>query len=313
MVTPQHAGRFHQAGVPLIDLDAGARAFLAEIDTTSQDVQVVLSAGGPAEVPVQPGGGAAQVTVADPDYAYLADHEIGGVPVVPMATVLDWFAGAARAWRPTAGGIVIRDLRVLDKISLPSLHGAGHKLILRGHPATAGDGPVLDLDLRDEAGRPHYRGSLVSGPPPAPGDWHALADLSPISRPYDGTTLFHGARFQAIRGAAGVCAQGAESAVVGSRALGWEGSSRQTDPAAVDGCVQLAVLWAREAGAGRTLPMAIRECRIYRPGPVEAEVRCVVRARRVDDTGAECDVALIDPDGSPRVELVGVQLVRRPD
>jgi hypothetical protein len=108
--------------------------------------------------------------------------------------------------------------------------------------------------------------------------------------------------------------QGAESAVVGSRALGWEGSSRQTDPAAVDGCLQLAVLWAREAGAGNTLPMAIRECRIYRPGPieVEVEVRCVVRARRADGTGAECDVALIDPDGSPRVELIGVLLVRRP-
>jgi hypothetical protein len=264
-------------------------------------------------MPTQPGGGAAQVTVVDPGYGYLADHEIGGVPVVPMATVLDWFVGAAHAWRPAGGETVIRDLRVLDKISLPSLHGTGHRLILRGQPATAEDGPVLDLDLRDEAGRPHYRGSVASGPPPAPGAWHALADLSPVSRPYDGTTLFHGPRFQAIRGVAWVGPQGAECAVVGSRALGWEGSSRQTDPATVDGCLQLAVLWAREAGAGNTLPMAIRECRIYRPGPVEAEIRCVVRARtNPDDTRAECDVALIDPDGSPRVELVGVQLVRRP-
>jgi hypothetical protein len=72
------------------------------------------------------------------------------------------------------------------------------------------------------------------------------------------------------------------------------------------------VLWARQAGAGRTLPMAIGECRVHRPGAVEAEVRCVVIARRADDFTAACDVALIDPDGSPRVELLGVQLIRRP-
>jgi hypothetical protein len=105
---------------------------------------------------------------------------------------------------------------------------------------------------------------------------------------------------------------GAQATVAGSRALGWEGSSRQIDPAAVDGGLQLAVLWARQAGAGRTLPMAIGECRVHRPGAVEAEVRCVVVARRADEFSAACDVALIDPDGSPRVELLGVQLVRRP-
>jgi hypothetical protein len=58
--------------------------------------------------------------------------------------------------------------------------------------------------------------------------------------------------------------------------------------------------------------MAIGECRVHRPGAVEAEVRCVVVARRADDVTAACDVALIDLDGSPRVELLGVQLVRRP-
>jgi len=45
---------------------------------------------------------------------------------------------------------------------------------------------------------------------------------------------------------------------------------------------------------------------------LEAEARCVVVARRADEFTASCDVALIDPDGSPRVELLGVQLVRRP-
>ncbi len=251
--------------------------------------------------------------MAAPAYAHLGDHEIGGVPVVPVATVLDWFAGAARAWRPAAPGVVIRDLRVLDRIALPRLAGGGHRLVLRGHDAAAEDGPALDLDLRDEAGRPHYRASVASAPPPAAGMWEGPADAVPLGSPYDGTTLFHGPRLRAIRSAPGLSAAGAEATVAGSRTLGWEGASGQVDPAAVDGCLQLAVLWAQRAGAGRTLPMSVRECRLHRPGPVEDTARCVVRAGRVDDAGATCDVALLDRDGSVRVELLGVQLVRRPD
>ena len=250
--------------------------------------------------------------MAGPAYAYLADHQVGGIPVVPVATVLDWFAGAARAWRPTASSIAIRDLRVLDKISLPRLADGGHRLILRGREAHAAQGQALDLDLLDETGQPHYRARVAAPAALTPGSWEAPAGLVALTSPYDGMTLFHGPRFQALRSDPVVGPAGAQATVAGSRALGWDGSSRQIDPAAVDGGLQLAVLWARQAGAGSTLPMAIGECRVHRPGAVEAEVRCVVVAQRADDVTAACDVALIDPDGSPRVELLGVQLVRRP-
>jgi hypothetical protein len=38
----------------------------------------------------------------------------------------------------------------------------------------------------------------------------------------------------------------------------------------------------------------------------------VVLAERVGESTATCDIALIDPDGAARVELLGVELVRRP-
>jgi hypothetical protein len=59
--------------------------------------------------------------------------------------------------------------------------------------------------------------------------------------------------------------------------------------------------------------MAIRECRVHRLGPAEDVLRCVVWPQRADDSTAVCDVALVDGDGSARVELLGVELVRRPD
>ena len=309
MVTSDLADRFGNAGVALIDLDAGAAAFGAELGHPAREARVIVSAGTSAR---PEGALAAQVTVAGPAYAYLADHQVSGVPVVPIATVLDWFAGTARAWRPTASSIAIRDLRVLDKISLPRLADGGHRLILRGREGGAATGQALDLDLLDETGKLHYRARVAAPAPLIPGRWEAPAGLAALASPYDGTTLFHGPRFQVIRPDPMVGPAGAQATVAGSRALGWEGPSRQIDPAAVDGGLQLAVLWARQAGAGRTLPMAISECLVHRPGAVEAEVRCVVIARKADDVTAACDIALIDPDGSPRVELLGVQLVRRP-
>jgi hypothetical protein len=295
--------------VALIDLDAGARAFGAELGHPAQEARVIVFAGDGARPEAAL---AAQVTVAGPAYAYLADHQVGGVPVVPVATVLDWFAGAARAWRPTASSITIRDLRVLDKIALPRLADGGHRLILRGREADAGPGQALDLDLLDETGQLHYRARVAAPATLTCDGWEAPAGLAGVASPYDGMTLFHGPRFQAIRSDPVVGLAGAQATVAGSHALGWAGSSGQLDPAAVDGGLQLAVLWARQAGAGRTLPMSIGECRVHRPGAVESEVRCVVVARRADDVTATCDVALIDLDGSPRVELLGVQLVRRP-
>src|SRR5262249_37088220 len=74
--TPPVAERFRSAGVALIEPAAGARAFLAELGEPAGDVQVILAAGGGGSLPTTRDGLAAQVTVAEPAYAYLADHQL---------------------------------------------------------------------------------------------------------------------------------------------------------------------------------------------------------------------------------------------
>jgi len=312
MVTQDLAERFVAAGVQLIEPDIGGQAFLAELGQPTGDVRVIVSAAAQADQDMSDDLLAAQVTLIESDYGYLADHQIGGAPVVPVSIVLDWFAGAARAWSPTAASVVLHDLRVLEKISLPRLADGGHRLVLRVRRAGSENGQILNLDLRDAADVSHYRASAAAGSPTVPGTWAAPADLAPLNWSYDGSTLFHGPRFQAIRSEPSVGPAGAQCTVVGARALGWDRAAWHVDPAALDGGLQLAVLWAQEAGTGRTLPMAIRECRVQRYGAVDDEVRCVVLAKRAGESTATCDIALIDPDGVPRVELLGVELVRRP-
>jgi NAD(P)-dependent dehydrogenase (short-subunit alcohol dehydrogenase family) len=308
MVTPDLAERFSDGGVALIEPDAGARAFVSELDGAADDVLAVLTPTADADAGADL---AADVMVDAGRYPYLADHRINGVAVLPVAVVLDWFGRAAVAWRPAGEQTVIRDLRVLDKIALPRLADGGHPLVLRGHTAAAADGAALDLDLRDDAGRPHFRASVVDVAP-APSTWTRPSGLEPLADPYSGSTLFHGPAMQALRGRPAVGPDGADGVVAGSPALGWAEDDTAVDVAAVDGALQLALLWARRAGAGDTLPMGVGEIRLRRRETVDGETRCLVRAARVDDTGAVCDVALVDSDGAPFLELLGVRLVRRP-
>ncbi|WP_146057362.1 SDR family NAD(P)-dependent oxidoreductase, partial [Streptomyces sp. SM12] len=322
MVSPALAAHFGRSGVPLVPLEQGAAAFTAELDGAAGEARVVLAAGdgltsrdGPAVLPLAGGPRRAQLLVRSDTLPQLADHAPAGVPVLPVALVLNWFTGAATAWLPAAGQLVVRDLRVYRKYALPALRGAGHLLTVLGSQGAPGSPSGLEAELRAEDGVAHFRAVLDAGAgAPDATAWETPEELRPLARAaaYDGETLFHGPRFHALRTVRGVSRHGAEATVVGLLALDWAGVPGPIDAAAVDGALQLALLWGEEVLGAATLPMAVAECRVHRRGPVDGTVRCVVRSRKVHGTGARCDAALIDADGGVRLELVGVELVSRP-
>ncbi|MFJ6850971.1 SDR family oxidoreductase [Streptomyces sp. NPDC091271] len=318
MVTPALAAHFGRSGVPLIPLEQGAAAFTAELDGTAGEARVVLAAGDdPAALSPVVGPPRAQVLVRSDTLPQLADHTPAEAPVLPVALVLSWFASAATAWLPAPGPLplVLRDLRVYKKCALPELSGAGHRLTLSGSRGAPGSPSALEAELRGEDGLAHFRAVLDTGSRKAdPRTWDTPGGLKPLGRAdaYDGKVLFHGPRFHALRTVHGVSEQGAEATVAGVRILDWQGGHGPIDPAAVDGALQLALLWGEGVLGAATLPMALAECRVHRRGPSDGTVRCVVRGRKAHDTGARCDAALIDADGSVRLELIGVELVRRP-
>ncbi|MEV8341369.1 SDR family NAD(P)-dependent oxidoreductase [Streptomyces niveus] len=319
MVTPALAGHFGRSGVPLIPLEQGAAAFTAELGGAAGEARVVLVAGDdPAALSPAGDPSPARLLVRADNSPQLADHALTGVPVLPVAMVLNWFAGAATAWLPGAGAgvpLVLRDLRVFQKVTLPELAGAGHLLTVHGSRGAAGSSTGLEAELYGESGMAHFRAVLDTGAEePDAAAWGSPDGLKPLDRPelYDGESLFHGPRFRSVRALHGVSEHGAEATVVGVRALRWPGECWPLDPAAVDGALQLALVWAQMSLGAATLPMAVAECRVYRRGPVDGAARCVLRGRKVHGTGARCDAALIDADGAVRLELLGVELVRRP-
>lgn len=312
MVTDSLAGHFQAAGVELIPQAAGTSTFVTELGISAGPVPVLLTAGAFAPEPQMAGPGLRQVVrVSERTHGYLADHAVAGVPVVPVATVLDWFARAAGAWSP--GRVALHDLQVLRRIDLPFLGNGGHHCEIRGNRPDPANGCLLGLELIDDHAATCYR-ATVTGSDERSSGWNPPRDLQPLARQeiYEGHVLFHGPRFRALHGVDGVSTAGAAGDVIGVADLGWPAGDWTLDPAAVDGGLQLALLWAHHVLGSAALPMAVAECRPHRQGPLRGPARCVVRGGPVGADHAGCDLALLGPNGSPDVELLGVRLVRRP-
>ncbi|MFI6996531.1 SDR family oxidoreductase [Nocardia sp. NPDC050175] len=313
MVGPELAEQFRQRNVELIELDLGARAFVAELTSGSPDVRVLLAAGDAVAMDPDPAERTAEIVVSDASHPQLGDHMIVGRRVVPLAMMLDWFLRAAVD--ADAGlserVLVAQNVQVLAKATVPSSGRANFVVRTR---RTAGQTP--SFELAGQYGEHHCRATVFPDAetmPRAPhlGDSPGLTPLDPATA-YAGPALFHGPRFQAITDIEGVTAATAIGTVVGVRQLGWPNEPWRIDPAAVDGVFQLAVLWAEQALGATTLPMAIRECRFHPSAPTDEPLRCVVRAVAVNDADAVCDAVLARADGTTVAEFSGLQLVARP-
>ncbi|MEQ8455028.1 MAG: SDR family NAD(P)-dependent oxidoreductase [Sandaracinaceae bacterium] len=305
MVTPALAAHFAEKGIPLIDLAEGAHAFVREARGEVAEPPLVVL-GAPL---ARSSEHAARFSfrVSRHTHPELLDHAVKDVPVLPVVLVLEHFARAAKALRPDLAMARCRDVKVLRGVPLTRFD-EGHvfeialKLLSNGHGAT------YSAELSSQDGV-HYRAQLDlvaelpmgSTPRPAP------ADMSARPGPLYGGCLFHGARFQVIRALDGVGEGGAAGTLVGTPAVGWLERAWQVDPALLDGGLQLAVLWTERRLGGDALPTGLEALHVYRPGPIDGEVRALVHGHDAASGRARCDVTFVGEDGSPLAELRGVE------
>jgi hypothetical protein len=319
MVTPALAKHFAGMGVALIPLATGARMFVDEIVGSPDQVETVVGGelgegalGAYSEPTVD-----LQVDVSRRSHPFLADHAIGGKPVVPVALALEWMLRGARACRPDLAVAALRDIKVMRGIKLENFDFAGDRLRVVARQLANGNGATLAVAIEPTDGKPAYYTAtceMVDHAPTAPrppaaarlGAWDAAADV------YDGHLLFHGPAFHAIRGIEGISAEGVVGTLDGARTHAWPAGPWHTDPLVVDGALQLALVWGRVALGGASLPMAVAAFHPYGFGLADGPVRALITSRAVHASRAIADIALVGADGRVVAELRGVEVVLRP-
>jgi NADP-dependent 3-hydroxy acid dehydrogenase YdfG len=310
MVTPSLRSQFERRGVPLLGLESGARAFVREL-RASGEVEVGIGGGSAHTLRGDTERVVAGVLVNQSSWPQLASHCIRGRVVLPVAVVVEWFTRLARPFRRDAGPVELRDVRVVCGVPLAGYFTAkGDRFQLIAEPASGGH--HLKLELRDERGELRYSAVLdrrTTAPPPSA---RPIPDPELGSSPwgraelYSPSTLFHGEHFQVLRSVDGISATHARATLSGTRDAGWAGEWH-SEPAALDGALQLALLFGIHGGVGQTLPMRIERVSYFpdrEPGPI----RCDLVERKRTREGLSCDLSLTDSVGASVLDLHGVEL-----
>ncbi|MEM6959493.1 MAG: SDR family NAD(P)-dependent oxidoreductase, partial [Myxococcota bacterium] len=320
MVTPALKAHFESMGVPLIPIEGGAKAFVQELMTPARGFDGIETVAGASPDAWRGGALAADeatfTAFVDAErFAFLDGHRVQGKVVVPVVLVLEWFAQAAQAFAshfltPPMRFVRCEDVKVLKGLVLENFESSTHRFVITAKKVSNGDGATLGLELRNADGHPCYRASafLAEESPTAfeaPVLELPTLDLPSFEGRIYGDVLFHGDQFQVIRGGARVGNEGAEAQMIGARTMGWSGSGWQSDPALLDGGLQLALLWSAKRLGGHALPTSVDAFTLHRRGLPQGGARVQLVAREADGDRGVCDVTFSDESG-PIAELRGV-------
>jgi acyl transferase domain-containing protein/acyl carrier protein len=303
MVTPGLKAMFESRGISLIPLADGARAFVAEVlDGDTESPEVILGDGvlaGLPTHPVPPEGRIARVVAHVSRQPYLLDHRVQGKVVLAVVQVLEWFVRMAEACRPGQRADRLLDLKVLRGVTPHDFEQQGDPMLVRCAP-TADRPDRLMCTLSESSGVGAYYSATVEM-----GSGTTLAPAAPVSPPggrqldrdscYTGGALFHGPAFQVLENV--TCQESSATASLhGLTTAGWQGEGWATDPAALDGCLQLALVWSFEQLGRKVLPLKVGEVVRYRAGALGDGLRCVLSNGDAKNNRAVCDVDLVDAD-----------------
>jgi acyl transferase domain-containing protein/acyl carrier protein len=289
MVTPALKRAFEQAGVPLIPAPDGARQLLAEMQSANGASHEVVLGDWP-HLAVSRNGAAETherrlpILVSRVTHPYLDGQGAEGGPAIPAVLAMEWFLRAGRMALPGWPLTACRDFSVLEGIRLQNFENGGDRLEVRCVPLDGGS--RASLALVDSAGRALCTATLEAI------TTRAEDVAAGIPAPSNGDS-------------------GRSAVVRGARTMGWPDEAWQTDVAVLDGCLQLAMVWAGEKRGRPMRPARIGAYVPARSGLAAGPVRCVLRGRDTGPEAAAFDIVLRDGDGAVLGVLQDVELAER--
>jgi NAD(P)-dependent dehydrogenase (short-subunit alcohol dehydrogenase family) len=314
MVSPQLKERFSALGVPMIPLAVGARMFADEMmDASADRIELVLGGAPRAEALLMEGADARvealEVSVQRSSHGWLEGHALDGTPVVPMVLVAEWMARAARSFRPGLALTALHDVKVLKGIRLGGFENGGDRFRIEAQPLRNPHATELQMQVRDSSGRLRYS---------ARAELSAMATASNQSLPmlplgaWQGASpypelLFHRGQFELIEQMQGISDEGVAARVHGVLAADWPKQDWQLDVAALDGGMQLAVLYGQRMLGAANLPTSIASLRCYALRTHIGAITASAYRRAVSSNATTTDIYFVDEHGQRLAELIGVQ------
>ena len=323
MVSPLLKAHFEDAGIPLIPVEFGTKRFVEEItENAPENIEVVI---GPA--PPDSSLGITQIPrelnlsllVNKAKYPFIDSHRIQDTPVVPIAMVLEWFSRTAALYNPDMNYVACTDLKVLRGIKLENfINGNDHFTV--NCRQVNGNRAFLDLALMGPNGHgAHYAAKIEMSFKDSVNIIETKAKENglpswkwDVSEIYKGM-LFHGPEFQVIKSLKGVSEKTATAVLGGIEKMSWPEAFWKYDVAALDGGLQLAILWGIHNLNQKSLPTKIGACYTYQNGPITGPIDCVLTGKSIQNGRTVSDISFFDQAGKLAAKLCDVEMHMLPD
>ncbi|WP_321531777.1 SDR family NAD(P)-dependent oxidoreductase [uncultured Desulfuromonas sp.] len=342
MVTPALKKIFADEGIDVIDLAAGSRYLLQELNRQDGQVEIVILGDRKtprddddekAETSVDLSAGpitecypelALTLQVSPQSMAVLQDHVIDGMAVVPTALIIEWMAHGAMHNYPGMQFIGFDNLRIFKGIRLTA--DEEYDVELRNQQGRFEE-DLLRIPMQIVAAnskRVHASGDILLSSfreltPPTITQVSVKRDQAQSHQQiYASGQLFHGTLLQGIQQITGEGPEGivgvAESAPSPQQ---WVASPLRydwlTDPMVLDSSFQMMILWCFAEKKQGSLPMFAGHYRQYRESfgttPIHIQCRVVKQSGQV----IEADIDFIDANTREVVaRLEGYQCTMTP-
>jgi hypothetical protein len=115
--------------------------------------------------------------------------------------------------------------------------------------------------------------------------------------------LFHGPDFQVLRSLDRLGPEGGSATLCGTHEIGWEDGPWLCNPAALDGGLQLTLLWALHHKGRKSLPTSIGQFIPYAMPSPATPLHCELRVRESTRHEVVADLFFRDAEDRPVAEL----------
>jgi hypothetical protein len=225
-----------------------------------------------------------QVVLWPEEHAYLLDHQVKGIVVLPMVEVIDWFYQVLTCKIGSVPMYQLNDFQVMSGIKLGAFKENACMTIRQ-------EDNTLSLFFKEKLSyRAHYSltNTQQQNPPLLRSYQHSWPWTA--AEIYRKNLLFHGQTYQVIHELLGVDSAGC----MGVLHLKTPENSQAIDKLLLDGGLQLACLWIRWLLKKASLPMRIGSITCQLPLKQASLITCILTGTIKDKVRGLIDLQFFD-------------------